>query len=368
MAVARHLGRTRVTSTPGQRQEALAGTPEIQPSGVLRYMGTDIYLEGTPTPPRNLTEVRAAPWKQLRPQQLSPDAAMMVLMAKLPSKLRPLASVYRPTANVHTAKDALMVRAYNHMTGIPRQAYTDTLLGPWEHGCQGVTRSAHSWQTAVVRESVRQGAWAKRKFRDSQTYSLQTHQALRGGCPAVLTPGQYTHHPKCPHLIAKLQRVVDEVALPMWMPGRCLGSTPILVRGPGGPRAGAAAAPAPKVEVYPTPYGDVIQVVIPGLPSPGGPLHRGLPRATGVCPEGAGAGPQGNPRAARVADPPHCHPGLVLPGCVSGGSWHTLSSGIQLAASMVSCMAAVTRRRCPLWHIVTMRLVLGARPPMTPSA
>ena len=84
-----------------------------------------------------------------------------------------------------------------------------------------------------------------------------------GGCPAVLTPGQYTHHPKCPHLIATLQKVVDEVAMPMWMPGPCSGTTPILIRGPGGPRAGAAVAPAPQVEVYPTPYGTVVQVVVP---------------------------------------------------------------------------------------------------------
>ena len=203
-----------MTSTPDQRRAALAGAPEIQPSKVLRYMGTDIYLQGAPTAPRDLPEVRAALWKQLRPQRLSPDAAMMVLMAKLPSKLLPLASVYRPTAKVHAANDALMVRAYKHVTGISRHAHTDALWGPWEHGCQGLTRSEHSWQTAVVREWVRQGAWAKQEFRDSQAYSLQTHQALRGGCPAVLTPGQYTHHPKCPHLIATLQRVVDEVALP----------------------------------------------------------------------------------------------------------------------------------------------------------
>ena len=32
-----------MTDTPGQREEALAGAPEIQPCRVLRYMGTDIY-------------------------------------------------------------------------------------------------------------------------------------------------------------------------------------------------------------------------------------------------------------------------------------------------------------------------------------
>ena len=49
----------------------------------------------------------------------------------------------------------------------------------------------------------------------------------------------------------------------MWMPGPCSGTTHILVRGPGGPRAGAMAAPAPRVEVYATQYGDLTQVVVP---------------------------------------------------------------------------------------------------------
>ena len=127
--VARHLGRTWVTYTPDQRQEALDGAPEIQPSKVLRYMGTDIYLQGVPTPPRNLPEIQAAMWKQLRRLRLSPDAAMMVLMAKLPSKLLSLASVYRPTAQVHAANDAVMVRAYKQVTGTSRHAHTDLLWG-----------------------------------------------------------------------------------------------------------------------------------------------------------------------------------------------------------------------------------------------
>ena len=165
-AVARHLGQTWVTSTPDQRREALAEAPEIQPSGLLRYMGTDIYLQEAPTAPRNLPEVQAALWKQLRLQRLSPDAAIMVLMAKLLSKLFPLASVYRPTAKVHAAVDALMIRAYKHVTAIFRHAHTDALWGPWGHGCQGVARLEHSWQTAVVHEWVWQGVWAKQERQD----------------------------------------------------------------------------------------------------------------------------------------------------------------------------------------------------------
>ena len=77
------------------------------------------------------------------------------------------------------------------------------------------------------------------------------------------TPGQYTQHLKYPYLIARLQKVVDEAAMPMWVPGPCSGTTPILIRSPEKPQAGAAAAPTPQVEVYPTPYGNVVQVVIP---------------------------------------------------------------------------------------------------------
>ena len=157
-AVAGHLGRPWVTDTPDQRQEALAGAPKIQPSSVLRNMGTDIYLQEKRIACRNLPEIRAAVWRQLRPQQLSPDAAIMVLMAKVPSKLLSLASVYRPTARVHAANDTLMVRAHKHVMGISRHAHTDPLWGPWEHGCQGLTRSEHSCQSAVVREWVRHGA------------------------------------------------------------------------------------------------------------------------------------------------------------------------------------------------------------------
>ena len=134
---------------------------------------------------------------------------MMVLMAKLPSKLLPMASVCRCTAQVHVGNDTLMVRGYKHMTGISRHAHTDALWGPREHGCQGLPRSSYSWQTAVAREWVRQRAWAKEDFRQSQAYTLQTHQALRGGCPAVPNPGRYTHHPRCPHFTCTLQQLVN---------------------------------------------------------------------------------------------------------------------------------------------------------------
>ena len=79
----------------------------------------------------------------------------------------------------------------------------------------------------------------------------------------MVAPGYYTHHPRCPHLIRTLQRMVDEVSLLLWMPGRCSGTTAILVKGPGGPRVGELAAPTPTEEVYHTQYSDVTGVVIP---------------------------------------------------------------------------------------------------------
>ena len=59
-AVAQHVGHTCATNSPERREEALAGALEIQPFWVLRHMGRDIYLQGTPMDPRNLPEVRTA--------------------------------------------------------------------------------------------------------------------------------------------------------------------------------------------------------------------------------------------------------------------------------------------------------------------
>ena len=48
----------------------------------------------------------------------------------------------------------------------------------------------------------------------------------------MLTPGQWTHRRKCPHLLHTQEIVVDQVAMPTWLPGYCKGTTPILVLGP----------------------------------------------------------------------------------------------------------------------------------------
>ena len=53
------------------------------------------------------------------------------------------------------------------------------------------------------------------------------------------------------------------MSLPMWMPGRCSGTIPILVRGPSRPRAEAIPPPPPRIEVFNTQFGNVTQVVVP---------------------------------------------------------------------------------------------------------
>ena len=55
-------------------------------------------------------------------------------------------------------------------------------------------------------------------------------------------------------------------------------------------------------------------------------------------------------------------------GSVPGGWWHTVSSGAQSAAWMVSFMAVITLLRCPPWYTVSTRMVLATRPPMTTAA
>ena len=117
-AVARHAGRAWVMESPKQREEALAGDPEIQASGVLRYMGIDMCLKGTPTAPHNLPEVRVEAWKQLHPERLSPHADVMPLMVKLRVNysLRPAFTAPRPQCTRR-----------KHMTGISRHAHTDAL-------------------------------------------------------------------------------------------------------------------------------------------------------------------------------------------------------------------------------------------------
>ena len=53
-AVARHVGHMWVTDILEECEEVLARALEVQPSRVLKYMVTDIYLQGTGIRPRPL--------------------------------------------------------------------------------------------------------------------------------------------------------------------------------------------------------------------------------------------------------------------------------------------------------------------------
>ena len=97
-----------VTDAPEARERALQHPRELPPAPVLRYMGTDIFLQGKPMAPQNISAIKAEIWQQMKPQHMAPDAAMMVLEAKvMPRPACTAASVYRPTATVQHANDGL---------------------------------------------------------------------------------------------------------------------------------------------------------------------------------------------------------------------------------------------------------------------
>ena len=61
-AVDAHVGCTWVTDTPEAREWALRNSRELPPAPVLRYMGTNIFLQGKPTTPLIISAFRAEIW------------------------------------------------------------------------------------------------------------------------------------------------------------------------------------------------------------------------------------------------------------------------------------------------------------------
>ena len=177
----------------------------------------------------------------------------MVLMAKLPSKLLSLASIYHPTAQVHAANDALMVRAYKHMTGVSCHAHTEALLGAlgaWLPGFDPISTLVADCGSPGVGPAGGLGQRGVPGLPDLCPPGTPSAQR-RMSCGAY--PRKYTHHPRCPHLIATLQRVVDDVAMPMWMPSPYLGTSPILIRGPRRTPSGGSGGPCPPGGGVPNP-------------------------------------------------------------------------------------------------------------------
>ena len=141
--------------------------------------------------------------KQLCPEGLSPNAAMIVVMAKLPSKLLPLADVYCPTAQVHVGNDTLMLRAYKHTTGISRHGYTAALWWPREHGYQGFTRYYTRGGLQLPRNGSGNGRGPRRNF-ESLRPTPSRHTKRSEGIPYGAYP-RAIHRPSAvppPHRYA----------------------------------------------------------------------------------------------------------------------------------------------------------------------
>ena len=93
----------------GASATRLHGAPAVPSPSVRGYRRT-FFLQGKPSAPRNISAVRAEICGQMKPQRLAPDAAMMVLEAKVIPKLFATASVYRPKATIRQANDALLAQ------------------------------------------------------------------------------------------------------------------------------------------------------------------------------------------------------------------------------------------------------------------
>ena len=127
------------------------------------------------------------------------------------------------------------------MTGIARRAHIDALWGqtawlPEFDPVLTLVTARGRLGMGPAGSLGQRGIW-----RVPNLYPSNPPSARRE-IPCRAHPEQYTDHPPCPHLIVTLQRVVDEVSLPRWMPGPCMGTTPILVRGAGGPHTGAGTS------------------------------------------------------------------------------------------------------------------------------
>ena len=111
--------------------------------------------------------------------------------------------------------------------------------------------------SAVGREWVRNQHQAKKHFIDAQNQYLERLQAVVGGCPAVLVPGQYAGTRGGAKLFRALEQVANRAGAPIWLPGDCDKETPILIRGPGTGTLARALLVPPEFREWETQYGKI---------------------------------------------------------------------------------------------------------------
>ena len=131
---------------------------------------------------------------------------------------------------------------------------------------QESTGGAEQWEEELIarerREMAEPARTAGAHFRGMQRDYLEQVYKHQGGCPEVMLPDS-APVPNFPHLWASLRDVVRR-GLPLWMPGRYEGKTPILV-GTGGKRRTMAmdARTSPEYATWQTQYGEVQAVKVP---------------------------------------------------------------------------------------------------------
>ena len=85
---------------PEAREQVPLHSKELQPSLVLRYMVTDIFVQRKPLAPCNILAIETEFWGEMSPQRLAPDVIMMLMEAKVTPKVFGATSRYHPMATI----------------------------------------------------------------------------------------------------------------------------------------------------------------------------------------------------------------------------------------------------------------------------
>lgn len=155
----------------------------------------------------------------------------MTVMAMVPTKWYAVSSVYRPSDSQHRQNAAQLIRVYKAITKLHNSACRDAFFVAKRDSGLGLVYSQDCYAASVIREWFRNDHQAGPFSKAQREYLADIHDRL-GGCPAVVCPDQRGEddQPHVAHAWRSLQRVVNHVGLPLWLPGACAGTTPIVLR------------------------------------------------------------------------------------------------------------------------------------------
>ena len=223
--------------SPADRLAALHLAEPLLPIGkeeCLRYMGCDIRPKKGARVPSNLDEIPTDIDLSLKRVRLTPDQARMTVMAMVLTKWYAVSSAYRPTDTQRQKNAAQLIRVCKAITRLHSSACRDAIFVAERDFGLGLVYSQDYYAATVIREWLRNHYQDGPGFRKAKRdYLADVHSRL-GGCPAVVLPNQRGEdaQPHVPHAGRSLQRIVDYVGPPLWLPGAYTGTTRIVLRQP----------------------------------------------------------------------------------------------------------------------------------------